>query len=70
MAIVSSSYVVGIPQSDGRCFVTEFHTDSTGRVHSIEYGPIGAVDYEAIMVARAVQISESLAEAEAEALWL
>ena len=69
MAIVSSSYVVGIPQSDGRCFVTEFHTDSTGRVHSIEYGPVPVIDYAAVMAARAVQISEDMAAAEAEALW-
>lgn len=58
-----------MPQVDGRCYVVEFHTDSVGVVHRVEYGPIGVVDYGAIMAARAVQMSEDMANAEAEALW-
>ena len=71
MAIVSSTYQVGIPQHDGRCYVEEFHTDGAGVVHRVEYGPMAdGTDYQAIMVARAVQISEDLAVQEAESLWL
>ena len=69
MAIVSSTYEVGVPQIDGRCYVVELHTDSAGEVRRVEYGPIGVVDYAAIMAARAAQMSEDLANAEAEALW-
>ncbi len=69
MAIVSSTFEVGIPQADGRCYVVELHTDSAGVVRRVEYGPIGVVDYGAIAAARAVQMSEDLAAQEAGALW-
>lgn len=70
MAIVSSTYEVGHAQADGRRYVVELHTDSTGKVHRIEYGPMpDGTDYQAIMEARAVQISDQLAEQEAEDLW-
>jgi hypothetical protein len=70
VSIVSSTYEVGVPQIDGRTYVIEWHTDHTGAVHRIEYGSIGIIDYQAVMEARAVQIAQALADAEAEALWL
>lgn len=71
MAIVSSRYVVGHAQADGRCYIEEFHTDSTGAVHRVEYGPMpDGTDYQTIMEARALRISEELAAQEAEQLWL
>jgi hypothetical protein len=45
------------------------HTDSAGSVTRVEYGPVPVIDYAAVMAARAVQISEDMAAAEAEALW-
>lgn len=71
MAVVSSSYSVGHAQADGRRYVVELHTDSTGFVHRVEYGQMAdGTDYQAIMEARAVQISEQLAQQEADSLWL
>lgn len=71
MPITDSRYVPDAhTQRDGRRYVTEYHTDSTGFVHRIEYGPMpDGTDYQAIMEARAVQLSEQLAAQEAEALW-
>jgi hypothetical protein len=69
MAIVSSTYTVGVPQIDGRCYVVELHTDSTGQVHRVEYGPVGVIDYQAVMQARAAQIGNALADAEAESMY-
>jgi predicted lipoprotein len=71
MAIVSSTYEVGHAQADGRRYVVELHTDSAGTVHRVEYGPMAdGTDYAAIMTARAAQISQQLADQEAESLWL
>ena len=68
MPIVSSTHTVGHAQADGRRHVAELHTDDAGAVFRVEYlAPVGA-DYVAIRTARAVQISEQLAEAEAQAL--
>ena len=68
MPIVSSTHTVGHPQVDGRRYVTESHTDDAGVVHSVEYLAAVNADYVAIRDARAVQINEQLAEAEAQAL--
>lgn len=65
MAIVSSSCTVGVPQADGRSYVTELHTDDAGTVHRVEYGPVGELDYEAIMTARASAMGAQLADVEA-----
>ena len=71
MPIVSSTYEVGHAQRDGKRYVTEYHTDSTGFVHRIEYGPMAdGTDYQSIMQARAAQIAEQLAQQEADSLWL
>lgn len=70
MAIVSSRYEVGHAQANGKRYVVEFHTDSAGTVHRIEYGPMAdGTDYQAIMEARAAALGVQLAEQEAEALW-
>lgn len=71
MPIDSSSYAVDAhAQRDGRRYVTELHTDSTGEVHRVDYGPVHEVDYEAIMIERAALLSAQLADAEAQAQWL
>lgn len=69
MSIVSSTYTVDAhAQIDGRKYVTEMHTDSVGDVHRVEYlAPVGA-DYTAIMNARAVVISNALAQSEFEGM--
>lgn len=66
MSIVSSTYTVDShAQSDGRKYVMEAHTDSTGVVHRVQYlAPVGA-DYQAIADARATAIAAQLAEQEA-----
>ncbi len=68
MPIVQSTFKVGVPQANGKCYVEEFHTDHLGEVHYVEYGPVGVLDYQAIADARAVQIVERLAQQELEAI--
>lgn len=68
MPIISSAHTVGHPQVDGRRYVTESHTDDAGGVHPVEYLAAVNADYVALRDARAVQINEQLAEAEALAL--
>ncbi len=63
MAIISSTYSLGHIQADGRRYVTEEHTDSTGAIHRVEYLS-GVVDYQAITNARAIALAEELANAE------
>jgi hypothetical protein len=63
VAIVNSTHAVGHLQVDGRRYVVERHTDSTGAVHVREY-LAGDVDYTAIRDARAVALSAELAENE------
>lgn len=69
MPIVSSRFEVGHQQRDGRRYVVEWHTDSTGKEHRIEYGPMpDGTDYQTIMVNRAALLSDELAQQELEAL--
>lgn len=68
MSIVSSTHTVGHAQIDGRRYLTERHTDHLGEVHQVEYLAAVGTDYNAVMAARAVQIEQQLAEAEAAAL--
>lgn len=65
MAIVSSTHTVGHEQVDGRRYVVELHTDSTGAVHMREYLAAAGADHAAIRDARAALLSVELAEAEA-----
>lgn len=68
MPIVSSTHSVAHAQIDGRRYVTEQHTDDLGNVLTVEYLAADDADYVAIRTARALQINDQLAEAEAEAL--
>jgi hypothetical protein len=67
MPIVSSTFSVDVAQRDGRRYVVETHTDSAGGVHRREYGPVGEVDYAAILAARAQALGIELADSEAAA---
>ena len=64
MAIVNSSFAVGVPQHDGRVWVTETHVDSTGQEHQFMYLAAPDHDHAAVMAARAVALAEQLAQAE------
>lgn len=67
MAIVSSTYTPDAhTQTDGRRYVSETHTDSTGVVHTLSYLAEPGADYAAILAAHAAQLSESLAAQEYE----
>ena len=68
MPIVSSEYRLGHAQRDGRRYVTERHTLDTGEVIAREYGPVGEIDYAAVMTAEAARIEQALADAEFEGL--
>jgi len=68
MSIVTSTHAVGHAQVDGRRYITEAHTDSDGVVHQAEYLAAVGTDYVAVRNARATQIADQLAEAEAQAL--
>jgi hypothetical protein len=51
-------------QRDGSRYVQEFHSDAAGKVHRFEYRWRAGMDRAAIAAARAVQLAESVAEAE------
>lgn len=59
MALVSSTYSLGVAQVDGRVPVTENHVDSNGSVYTYEYLNDG-LDPQAVMTARAEHINEEL----------
>lgn len=64
MAIVSSAYVTGPAQRDGRRYVTETHTDSAGGKHLRAYLAAVGADHQAIANARAALVSEEIAQSE------
>lgn len=68
MPILTSTHTASHAQVDGRRYVTEQHTDDLGAVVVVEYLAAADADYVAIRTARAAQINEALAEAEAQAL--
>lgn len=68
MTIVSSVYVVGQAQADGRSYVQETHTTDLSEVVRVEYGPVGVIDYQATANARAVQLADGLRQQELEAI--
>ncbi len=68
MPIVSSGYVIGQPQVDGRRYITEVHTDHLGASHLREYLADPGADYDAILTASAARMANDLAEGEADAL--
>lgn len=57
--IVSSTFLVGTPQSDGRSYVIETHTRNDLSTTIIEYGPIERVAYQAIADSRAQSINQA-----------
>jgi hypothetical protein len=68
MPIVSSTHTIDAhQQASGARYVVERHTDNTGKVYQIGpwLAPAG-FDVAGTVAARAVQIDEQLAEAEAE----
>ena len=67
MSIVNSAFSLdNHDQVDGRVYVTETHTDSEGVQHIVEYLAEQSMDHSAICTARATQINEMLANAEAD----
>lgn len=62
----SSTYTVGHAQADGRRHVIERHLDDAGVERIVEYGPVGLVDYSAIMTVRAAAMDAALADAEVD----
>jgi hypothetical protein len=64
VALVSSTYTLGVPQVDGRVPVTENHVDSNGSVYTYEYLNDG-LDPQAVLQARASHINETLNQRQA-----
>lgn len=68
MPVVSSSYVVGPPEADGRVLVTETHVLNVGAPVEALYVAAPNTDFAAVMSGRVARINEQLAEAEYQAL--
>ena len=68
MPVIASQFAVGHAQRDGRRYILERHTLGTGEVIAREYGPVGEIDYAAVMTAEAARIEQALADAEFEGL--
>lgn len=64
MSITSSKLSVGVPQKDGRVWVTETHTDHLGVERQFSYLAAPQADHQAVMLARVAQIEAALAESE------
>lgn len=64
MTITSSQIIEDSPQTDGRRWITEEHTDHLGGKHRINYMAEGDADANAIMSIRVAGIEESLADNE------
>ena len=58
--IVSSVFVEGPAQADGRRYVNETHTDDHGHTHTFEW--LGDQDAAAVLSARAALLSEQIAQ--------
>lgn len=65
--IVSSSATAGIPQADGRCYITESHFLSNGEVRTFEYLAGAEVDTALVMQLRAENLAAELAAQEVAA---
>ena len=69
MSIVSSTFVLDSHnQIDGRVYITETHIDAVGVRHVVEYLATADMNHGDICAARAIQIRDSLAEAEADSM--
>ena len=69
MPIVTSFFVLSpAPEIDGRRYVTETHVDQYGVAVIADYLADVGADYNAIMAARATQLSQSLIDGEINAV--
>lgn len=66
MPIVQSSYVTQGPEVDGKYYVVETHVDQEGVVYRRDYMAVPGTDYQALLDAHAVRISQRLVDAEIE----
>lgn len=66
---MTSEIISILPQSDGRAYVRERHTDDLGAVHEVEYLADPGADYQAVMLARAPRITADLRQGELDK-WL
>lgn len=67
MAITSSFFALGPAQRDGRRYCTETHSDAQGVAAIIEYLAAVGANHAGIMAARAITLSDQLADDEARA---
>lgn len=70
MPIVSSTILSAVPQADGRISVQEQHIDQNGKTYDVVYLADPAMDINAVLDARAVNIGKEIdarAAVEAEA---
>lgn len=65
---MTSEIISILPQSDGRAYVRERHTDTCGIAHEVEYLAASGTDYEATMLARAPQIEAGLRQQELDSI--
>lgn len=59
--VTSSTYLVGVPQVDGRVWVTETHTISDGSERVMEYLAPPDADFTAALAAHVANINSALA---------
>lgn len=57
VSVTASAYTVGTPQADGRVWVTETQTLSTGISQTFNYLSAPGVDFQAIASARSASIN-------------
>lgn len=65
MPIVSSQFVSGIPQADGRVYIVERHTDHNGASYDHEYLADAGADVALVMALRAQNIGAEIDAREA-----
>lgn len=68
MPISFSVFILGPVQVDGRRYVLETHTEDTGNVTKVEYLAGAGTNYQAVMDARVLVLTEPLQDLEAREL--
>lgn len=66
MPIVDTKITLGIPQADGRIWVTERHTDHTGQEHRVEYLAPPDWNHEEVAQSRAALMGTEIDRREAQ----
>jgi hypothetical protein len=66
VSIVSSTFVAGHAQIDGRKYVRETHTDHLAVLHIIEYLSAVGADNDAILAAHAIRLAIILRDTQAQ----